>query len=339
MPPKSTAKLKLFFKLDLKNWQDQLSLFVGLLVFVVIVFQAYAFHMTFDEAYTYLHTGQVPLFNSIFKFRIANTHILNSILIGGTTYFFPYNDLAIRTPVILSGLVFILVAISHSKLYRNRFTLLGLLFCFYFFTHYFSLARGYAICATCLLLMLHAYKLREQLPKWLAIAGLMGVLAIYANYVAIPIVSIFGAYVFAVDLKFKRPPISFVFLTVLLGLFGYGIYGFLSVTAAGKPIYGALTDNFFEAIPADLVARFLGGYFTSRFTIQPEIMPYLTVVTPLFVVIGVAIVAIYFWANKKTTIGLLTYAIILLIYATSVIKGKPLPTGRVLVPLWPLLSI
>jgi len=321
-------QLKPFFDLKIRNFEDVVSVLLGTVIFVWVIFQAAYMDMTYDEAYTYMNTGRIQDVWKIYQFRIANTHVLNSLLMTVTTLFFPYNDFAIRLPAVLLAGFYISIAISFSRQFKNRLIFLGLLLLFYYFTTYLSMARGYGMSATFLLASIFVYKNKTRFNQWYLWLAYLFLLAMYANYVAIPIILVMGAYIFVFDFKWKLPEVPKKKLRWILGLFLLGIYGFFSVTREGKPLYGAYEEGVIEAIPYDFISRFLGN---------PELqVEYITPIT--FLIVGV--VLIFFFVSKfKNPIGLITIGTFALIIVMAWVGNKPLPTGRVLLPFWPLVVV
>lgn len=321
-------KLEPFFDLKIKSFEDVVSVLLGTVVFVWVVFQAAYMDMTYDEAYTYMNTGRIQDVWKIYQFRIANTHVLNSLLMTLTTLFFPYNDFAIRLPAVLLAGFYISTAISLSKQFKNRLIFLGLLLLFYYFTTYLSMARGYGMSAAFLLASIFVYKNKNLFNQWYLWLAYLFLLAMYANYVAIPIILVMGAYIFVFDFKWKLPEIPKKKLRWILGLFLLGVYGFFSVTREGKPLYGAYEEGIIEAIPYDFISRFLGN---------PELqVEYITPIT--FLIVG--LVVIFFFVSKfNNPIGIITIGTFTLIIVMAWIGNKPLPTGRVLLPFWPLVVV
>lgn len=333
------VSLKPFFNLKVENWQDALSLILGLLVLGIVLFQSYFLEINYDEAYTYLNTGRYDNVWQIYQFRIANTHFLNSLLMSITTLFFPYNDVAIRLPAILFAAFFISTSISFSKAFKNRFILLGLLFFFYFFTMYLSMARGYGMSAACVMAMIFVYYNKPKFENWFLTFSIFALLAMYGNYVAIPIILVFGAYIYAIDFKFSLPPVTKKTLYWLIGIFVLGVYGFYSVTKAGKPLYGAFDEGFWQAIPMDWLARFIGGYVTSEYVLADELGYIPQLAGPLFILLIVGVISVYFFGGRKNVIGVVTITTLFLVFVISELGSKPLPTGRVLLPFWPLIVV
>jgi hypothetical protein len=321
-------KLKPFFDLKVENFEDVVSILLGAGVFLLVIFQSVYMDMTYDEAYTYMNTGRIQDVWKIYQFRIANTHVLNSLLMTVTTLLFPYNDFAIRLPAVLLAGFYITTAISFSKKMKNRLIFLGLLFLFYYFTTYLSMARGYGMSATFLLASVFVYKNKAKFEKWYIWLAYLFLLAMYSNYVAIPIILTMGAYIFVFDFKFKIPEIPKKKLRWILGLFVLGVYGFFSVTREGKPLYGAYEEGVFEAIPYDFVSRFVGDLELS-----------LDYITPITLVLVGVVILVFFLSKFQNPIGVITVGTFTLIILMAWVGNKPLPTGRILLPFWPLVVV
>ncbi len=318
-------KLKPFFDFSIKNLEDVISVLAGLSIFSIIVFGAYFSDITYDEAYTYLNTGRIQDVWKIYLFRIANTHLLNSLLMTVTTLFFPYADFALRLPSVLISGIYVAISISFSKKFKNRLVVLGLLLLFYYVVEYMTLARGYGMSATFILAALFVYKEKNQFLQYHIWVVYLFMLALYANYVAIVPFGIMVAYMFVVDFKFKLPEISLKNKRWIIGLGGLALYGFYSVTKAGKPLYGAYTQTFFEAVPQDVLVRFF----------DVDSLP-IQMVTIGTILVTTVIIGLYLIYRKTNPVGMITVITFLAIFLVSWVGSKPLPTGRVLVPYWPM---
>lgn len=284
-------------------------------------------NITQDEAYTYMNTGRIQDFWQMYQFRIANTHILNSLMMVVSTLFFTYSDFAIRFPNVLLSIIYVCISFSLSKLYRNRLLLFGLLTLFYFMLTFMAQGRGYGMSATFILAALFVYHSKDKFrDRHLWIAFLL-ILAIYANYVAIAPSIALAAYYFFFDLKRKIPAIPKKTKRWIIALVVIGLYGFFFVTLEGKPLYGAYEAGFFEAIPFEYLKLF-----------SPEFAYSLPVVTAIS--IGIAlIIVLLFILKKQVPYGIMILTTFGLIALMAFVGSKPLPTGRVLIPFWPMLIL
>ncbi len=320
--------LKPFFNLKVNSLEDAISLFLGIGVFGVIVFQAIFVDVTYDESYTYLNTGRIQDVWKIYQFRIANTHILNSVLMTFSTLLLPYNNIAIRLPSVLISAFYISVAISLSKRFKNSLTVLGLLLLFYFVIEFMALGRGYGMCATFILATIFVFKNKNQFKSFHLWVVYLLLLAIYANYVAIVTAFAIVAYLFIFYYKWKIPETTKKHKRWIIGLLAVALYGFYSVTLAGKPLYGAYNQSFYEAIPLNLTEMFLGiNHFS------------LSLIKWSSVVFAVVVINIFIFSHHKNQIGIITLFTFSVISLLAWLGDKPLPTGRVLIPFWPLIVL
>ena len=320
-------QLKPFFNFSIKSIEDVLSLLLGFFVFGVVVFQAATLEITYDEAYTYMNTGRLQNFWKMYQFRIANTHVLNSLLMTITTLFTPYNDLAIRLPNILSSALYISIALSFSKKFKNQLLVFGLFVLFSFQIYFMSLARGYGISGTFILAALFVYHSKGDFKRYHIWIAFLFVLAFYANYVAIAVIIATAIFMFFNDYKRKIPDFKKKELRWLIGLFTIGVYGFFSVTLKGKPLYGAYKKSFMEAIPFEYLSLFSPNHFVT--------VEFVTGIILTFCVLAIAL----FLFKKKIRFSIITIITFLIIALMAAVGDKPLPTGRVLIPFWSLLVL
>ena len=320
---KFIKKIKPFFNVEWKDPLDWVSLIILLLVFSTIVLRSVSIDLHYDEAYSYMNTGRIQDVWKIYQFRIANTHIINSLAMTVTTLFFPYNDFMIRLPNLITSIFFLFTALNLSKLYKNRLLLFSLLVLFHFMITFMAQARGYGMSAAFLLASFFVYKNKEQFNSpfnWIAILLL---LSFYSNYVALFPAAAFAGYIWMTDLKFKTPPFSKKQNYKYGGFTLLGIYGFFSVTKEGKPLYGDYEGNFFKAVPIDFVELFSPSLEFSQLAVS--------IISVVFAIL----VLILFFKKKIIPAAFSVTLAFVVITALSFISGKPLPTGRVLIPFWP----
>jgi hypothetical protein len=307
---------------------DILGYALGLLSFAVVVFLAWHLDIYYDEAYSYLNGGRWQSVHEVFLFRIANTHVLNSLLMTLSTALFPYRDFAIRLPAVLMALVYTWLAIQMSRAFRMRFLILALFLFFDYLLLFHSLGRGYGMSATLILASIWVYHNRSTIKNpnlWLCWLPL---LAFYANFVVLPFLVCFWLYWWLFDLKGKFPDLKKGTWVALVFLLALGILGFLRISRSGKPLYGAYQASFWEAVPQNLFLHFTQWYTPASSTI--------VILSALFIV---GVLLQYFLCKRSNTIGfigLITFGLIALL---AYIFNKPLPTGRALLPYWPLIIV
>lgn len=304
-----------------------LSWLMVLLAIGTVLFLAWHLDVYYDEAYTY-RSSRLSKVTNIFAFRIANIHVLNSLLMVLSTAFFPYVDFALRVPAVLSALIYAALALKVSQQFKARFAALALLLYFDYLLLFHSLARGYGLSATLILGLIYVFQNQEKFKKPLLWLLWLPLLAFYANFVILPFILCFYAYFFAVPLKLKWPNFkksTYISFSLLLAL---GVFGFYRVSSNGKPLYGAYQADFWEAIPTNLYLHFTPFGHPAKATV---------------VVVVVLLVMALIWQNLKhkwqKPLGLITLASFALIAFLAFLGNKPLPTGRALLPYWPLIAL
>lgn len=325
---KRIQSLKPFFDFKLRQPADLLCLLLAAVLGGLLVFNAFGFGLTYDEAYTYLNLGRISDAYKIFLFRIANNHVLNSLLITVSTLFFPFNEFAIRLPSLLFGLLYLFLSISVSKTFRNRFIVFGLLVSSYFLLSFFSLGRGYGMSACLVLAALYVYQSRERFKNYYLWIAYLFILGFYANFVAIAPLAGMLIYLFVFEFKLRLPSVPKKHYYLIGGLLAFGLWGFFLVTKSGNPIYGAYDTSFSEAIGGSFLKEF------SRF-LNPS-SQFLSALTMGFSILTIGLFIFFKHRVKFSMITLITFLLVLIM---AKIGDRPLPTGRVLLPFWPLVVL
>lgn len=319
--------IKPFFKFEFRTAADVISLLLGLFVLTILVFRAYCYDITYDEAYSYLNTGRIQNFWKMYQFRIANTHIVNSLLMAISTLFFPYTDFAIRVPNLLTSILYLGIAFTIARQYKLQLLTFGLLTTFHFLLVFMAQGRGYGMSATFILAALFVYKNKSLFKSFHLWIIYLLILAFYSNYVAIAPMVAMLLYLFLNDFKRRIPSLGKKNTSWIVGLIVVGLYGFYSVTREGKPLYGAYQSHFLEAISMEYLNLFWPSHGIS-----------LLAVTWLSIGAALIIVTALFLRKEVPfgTMALITFAIIV---CMAYVGQKPLPTGRVLLPFWPLVVL
>ncbi|MEA4909888.1 MAG: hypothetical protein VB089_19855 [Anaerolineaceae bacterium] len=303
---------------------------VAVCLFMLTFLRAANTGLTYDEAFSYqTYSNRLADFLQI---GLANNHLLNSLLVHLACALtgIQYNELVIRLPNLLFYALYLWAAIRISALFEEKVLLLGLLGFNYYLSEFFGLARGYGMAAALLLAGLYVYYRGRNDPVRIVAATYLFLLACASSLSLLVFLGCFGAYVLAIDLR-SPGRAGFVrrywphLAVQLAGAAGLGVM-FLGVTQAGLPLYGS-TDPFFEAV----------------------ILGYATMFVPqgvLAVALG-CLLAVYYLAagvalrgrllDKPFTILLGGYFLLTAILAMAF--QRPLPTGRVLLPVWPLLAL
>jgi len=303
-----------------------LQVAIATVLFAYLIIQVWQFPITYDEAYTYLNLGRWQDAYKIFLFRIANNHVLNSLLMVFTTVGFPYNPVAIRLPALIAALLYLSLAIAASQRYRASLLVFSLLVGNYFILHFMGLARGYGMSATLILAAYLIWKDEHKLPQSDLVICYLLVGAFYANFVALVVLLIMLVWLSLSSWQifpfWKKKHL--ITLGVLLLV---GVIGFVKVTGEGKPLFGAYQSSFSEAVIIDYIAQLTG----------------LAVPGAIGSLIAVVLILAYayaqFWKGKPLPITLHLILIMSVIALMAFITKKPLPTERVLIPFWPVVVL
>ncbi len=303
-----------------------LQVIIATALFAYLIIQVWLFPITYDEAYTYLNLGRWQDAYKIFLFRIANNHVLNSMLMVFTTVGFPYNPVAIRLPALIAALLYLGLAIAASQRYRASLLVFSLLVGNYFIFHFMGLARGYGMSATLILAAYLIWKDEHKLPQSDLVICYLLIAAFYANFVALVVLLVMLVWMSLSSWQFfpfwKRKHLITIGILLLVG-----VIGFFKVTGEGKPLFGAYQSSFSEAVITDYIAQFTG----------------LALPGALGSLIAVLVLIAYgyaqFWKGKPLPITLHLILIMSVIAFMAFLTGKPLPTERVLIPFWPVVVL
>jgi len=149
---------------DRRVFQLWLLLIAGTFAFVWAAVRAGVQSITMDEAQTYLFSIARP--NLWYPY--PNNHILNSLLMWGTTHAFGVSNIAVRLPTLLGAILYIATCIFLCRSITHRFSLQFPLFlCLTFnplICDYMVAARGYGLANAFLLAAI-------AVPVWHTVNG------------------------------------------------------------------------------------------------------------------------------------------------------------------------
>ena len=133
----------------------------SIIIFTISVIRSLKTGITFDEALTYLNFVLNPEADNV-DF-MANNHLLNTYLIKFLTFLtgIKYNEFLIRIPSLIFYIVYIIYTYRLSHLYKNKYFISSLLLFNYVINEFASLARGYMMASSIVLMGIYYYK------KWL----------------------------------------------------------------------------------------------------------------------------------------------------------------------------
>lgn len=140
------------------------NLFVFLIVSIALLaFDSYkAFHASFthDESYTYLQYVNQTIAD-IFSYEgdLANNHLLNTLLMKWSAFFFGNTELPLRLPNILAHLLYLIVTYALFRRYTPKWTIPFFLIANFnpYLIDFFSLARGYGLAIACMTAGIYYY--------------------------------------------------------------------------------------------------------------------------------------------------------------------------------------
>ncbi|MEZ4721867.1 MAG: hypothetical protein R2813_08340 [Flavobacteriales bacterium] len=308
-----------------------MALLVGALVCSVVFVRGFTTNLNYDAAYTYLHYAYRDL-GAFLQIDIANNHPLNSLLMYLSAFVFPFNDLAIRAPALLTSIVYVVLAINTAKIFRMRWLVLALLLGNYAVIEYLGYARGYVFAVTLVLAALFVHLQRERFkePMWTIVYLLL--LAVSAYVPSALILVCFLGYEFMRSPKFVLHQIWVRWLDsgivlVVLSYFGYVAYRITNDD--GKEIFGGAPDSFWES--------FVGGFIH-------QMLPQISALSSLMVQLVtlamlVSMVLIARRSINKAWIGISFLGVVLVFYIRAVFFDQLVPIDRLLVPFWPLVAL
>ena len=299
------------------------------LVFAVIVIKAASADLTWDEAWTYLHYGRTPL--GFTQLDLANDHPLNSILVWASTWLFGNSEFIIRIPNVLAGGVYL--AATARLVHGARLKVLAFAICVLqpYLIDYFSLARGYGLAVALvqcgLVAGFFAGAGRRRLATMLGCCALAS-FAIFSTVVAL--YALIGAHL--VDAwRHRRETggaVSGLRISLAFGALGLlPVAGLLWVSRDGLPLVGS-SVGFFDAVPRAVAAM----YVPDRRAVMVAVLGLLALAATLLS--GARRL------GRRATVLLTASAICLTAaWVAAWALGKPLPSGRVLLPWLPLFGL
>ena len=285
-----------------------------ILLICFMFYKAYIMILTYDEAYTYLNYSYTKDFVNL---TLANNHFLNSLLIYFASLI-SEDVIFIRLPNIIFGIFYLFLSYKISMISKYSVTTF-VLFCsspvlIDFFVH----ARGYGISTALNLLAIYLYFYLDK--KELAFLALM------FSSLSFPIclIVLFSFFPIYLMEKYKENQLKISLIIVL-------IFSILSlpiilwtiiVTQVNLPLYGLDELNL-----KYLFTSFFG--FLNLYNSTNVIVGSL-----LFIIFILSIVKLF--RNNTNNIWTVNLTILFLLFVLPFLLSKPYPTGRLLVPFWPL---
>jgi len=231
----------------------------------------------------------------------------------------------------LPNIIFCVIYMVISILLISRISLKWLAFSLlllnYYVIDFFGLARGYGIACSLMLIALYRYYRFSYSRSDILFILYTLVLACYGQLICVPVF-----IMLCIDLVISHSKngiieflhSSFYHLTAIVIAFIYACIFLHTVTEQGLPLYGS-SKNFYSAVISSYLSMILPS-FTNNYHLYITVLTVSMLCLPLFIKTNVGNFRIW-----RLMIG--SFA---LIAVSSMILNKPLPTGRVLIPLWPL---
>ena len=306
---------------------------VGAGVWAVTAFRAATTGITYDEAYTYLHYGRN--LTGFLQVDVANNHPLNSLLayLSGALAGVRYDELAIRAPNLIAFGIYLFLAYRLSKWKGYTFVGFSLLALNPFLDEFFGLGRGYGLATGAVLAALLVFATSLNPDRRIILPLLLLCLASTAIYGCLIVLMSFAIHAAFVEIGVRNIPafvrrniLGVAEVLVIAAALGYAL---TVVTGPGRPLPDSvsLDQNAFDALVTGYAGMFTPSALAGSF---------LGIVI-LLILAGGAIAARRDIARVPFTS--MTILGIVIAAAGSAILGRPLPTGRLLLPLYPLLIL
>jgi len=287
--------------------------------------------INYDEAFTYIKYAN-PIKPHFFNMDYANNHPLNTFFIYLFTYFYPYNEFAIKLPNLIFLIIYLILSVKIAKSFsRYKLLVFGLLTLYWvLIPQYFSQARGYGISAALVLLFLYDFNNENNDDKKIIRNFYILLFASYAYPGLLPVVAAVAIYYFLLNYKKVFVILKKHYFHIIFLLFNYIFiaYFLISTTTTGKPLYGSKA-SYITAVTGSYIKTF------SKSKIADNIY-LLYVISILFLLFG--LVTIYY-RRTKAKIIFITLLSFLFYFIASNVSGRPYITGRLLLPLYPMVIL
>ncbi len=312
------------------------------LIFAGIVIKAASSDLTWDEAWTYLFYGRTPL--GFTRLDYANDHPLNSILVWASTRMFGNSEFIIRIPNVLAGGLYLYSSALLIGAVRGKLLAFALCVLQPYLLDYFALARGYGIAAALVQFGLVAHFFGPRPRPWLMLAScLLASLTVFSTVVVL--YALIGSVLLlrfrptltqpspgGRGLSLPLPPgegrgegLGLLLVSGLLGLIP--VAGLLRVSRDGLPLYGS-TAGFFDATVRGVALMYVPDTWSTAAAVA--------------ILLGLAALLVggsRCFGRRAATLLLASAAGLGATWLSARVLGKPLPTGRLLLPSVPLWNL
>ena len=307
-----------------KLYNKEYSLkFICLIFICLLIVKSKFTPLTYDEAYTFLN---YVITKDYFNIGLANNHLLNTILMGLTT-FYDSSEFFIRLPNIVSGIVYIFVAFKFSEKYKNSYLILIIFLFNPLLIEFFSLARGYSISASLNLLSMYIYIYSKYKYKYPIVIFLLWIssLAIFINLITLFLIILLNYFLEKDAIRNTYTNIANLIFIVLSWPIVNWVF---EITKENKPLYGnEIEIPFIEHVIT--IFGFVKTYFVKSLSLGL-----------VFILFTLFIYYKFYSVNKIRKFSTALFFLTLLsLIAIPIIFSKPFPVNRVLIPFIPIFQI
>ena len=235
-----------------KSWIPIFILCCFLILYVIL--RAHHLSLTFDEIVTYEIQKTFSLSDAG---KTANTHLLNTYLISLSIYFFGASELALRLPNVLALLVYLFAAIKIVSILGPNLRLhtFILLVAMPFLIDFFSLARGYGLGLSFMLLSVYYFlRFATNNNVFTAMASLViAMVSVLGNYTMLnyffPLMPILILMILLHKNNAKSKALEILLIILLGGFFLFIISPILfELKNGGQLFFGGKTNIYFDTI-------------------------------------------------------------------------------------------
>jgi hypothetical protein len=297
-------------------------------MFAFVVIKAASADMTWDEAWTYLFYGRTPL--GFTRLDYANDHMLNSFLIWLATRLFGNSELVIRLPNILAAALYLYTTAKLVGVVRLKLLAFSICALQPYLMDYFALARGYGLAAA-----LVQFGVVQGL--FLSDGRRVGVMltccllaSLAVSSTAIVLYALIASLLIMAGWHYTRndEAMTGLGLPVLFGVLGLApVAALLWVSREGLPLTGSM-GGFFDAVPRGVARMYV-----------PDSWSYFVAVVGLLAIFGLMLWGMRRFGSRAIMLLIASVLVLVVTWLSARVLGKPLPSGRVLIPFIPLWNL
>lgn len=341
--------MKRCIKINQKKLFICYALIISITLLFLSVYRAINSGIIYDEALTYflfIKDNFISTVSGFGKTLIPNNHLLNTILISLLNDITgqKYNDFLIRLPNLICYLLYFLFAYKFSKNKENKFLLFALLSFNYGLNEYSSVARGYCMATSFVMLSVLFFDdyLKTNKDKYINYFCYASLLACYSNTVSL---IIYGALLILILTKLSIEKKLYTFIKentlqiIVIAILTCFIIAFhlLNTINSEWYIYGNESD-FFGSVICSLFNMY--GIFVKQWFFRGHIMyTSITVLVKLFFLIIVILILKNLKKLRKNYYFYLFPLCLLILVVLTLLTHSKWLVGRCIIPFIPIFSI